>query len=569
MILTKHMTRVKNFFKNNFFLVILFILIIPTFRPLVRPGYFPMHDDMQAMRLLQLDKCVKDAQIPCRWVPDMGYGYGYPQFNYYAPLPYYIMEAFHLSGFGFLDSVKIGFILSIIVSAIGMYFLWSSLWGKTGGFVSAFLYSYAPYKAVDIYVRGAMGEAWAFAILPFVFWSAFYLIEGKKKSLMWFALSFSALFTSHNISSFITLPFLAVWILFLLFIKSKDSPFEFKRFGLKIFLGLAWGFSLSAFFLLPAWFEKNLVHIETLLGGYFNYINHFVGLKQLLFETQWGYGTSEVGPYDDLLLSVGLVHWILPLISVALFIFLKKKRESRLILSLAVMGWLGLFMTHPRSAFFWEEIFALSYIQFPWRFLLFSTFFFAIASGSLVLLFKKRSKLGKLWLFFFVILIFFLYRNYFTPRVWINESDQEKFSGESWQRQQTISIFDYLPVYAGKPPGQPAPDTPSILAGEVNILDGEKGTDWQKWNMEVGSDNAEVQLPLFYFPGWKVMINGRQLPVRYDNSLGLITFEIYKGQQLVEARLFNTPIRAVSNILTLMGLILIPIYLRKSIKLNL
>src|SRR3989344_6296183 len=127
----------KFFKKQTLILVFLLIVILPTFSALLRQGFFPMHDDMQAMRLMQLDKCVKDWQIPCRWVPDMGYGYGYPQFNYYAPLPYYIMEGFHLLGFGFLDSVKVFFVLTVLISAWAMYLLGSALWGAKGGFLSA------------------------------------------------------------------------------------------------------------------------------------------------------------------------------------------------------------------------------------------------------------------------------------------------------------------------------------------------------------------------------------------------------------------------------------------------
>ena len=82
-----------------------------------------MHDDIQAFRLFELDKCVRDAQVPCRWVPDMGYAYGYPQFNYYAPFPYYFMEMVHLLGFGFLDSTKMGFMASILLSGLGLF--WS------------------------------------------------------------------------------------------------------------------------------------------------------------------------------------------------------------------------------------------------------------------------------------------------------------------------------------------------------------------------------------------------------------------------------------------------------------
>ena len=225
----------KFFKKQALILVFLLIVILPTFSALLRQGFFPMHDDMQAMRLMQLDKCVKDWQIPCRWVPDMGYGYGYPQFNYYAPLPYYIMEGFHLLGFGFLDSVKIGFILSIGVSIVGMYILGKSLWGESGGLISAVIYAYAPYRAVDVFVRGAMGESWALAFLPFLFWSSREVILGKKNSVLFFALSFSTLLTSHNISTLITLPFLALWILTTFLKTVQKSPINLRGKVFNIF----------------------------------------------------------------------------------------------------------------------------------------------------------------------------------------------------------------------------------------------------------------------------------------------------------------------------------------------
>ncbi|MGI5826538.1 MAG: hypothetical protein ACOX50_03945, partial [Patescibacteria group bacterium] len=145
--------------------LIYFLLVVAlsffSFKSLLRPGYFPMHDDMQAMRVLQMDKCLKDGQIPCRWVPDMGYGYGYPQFLYYSPLPYYVMEGFHLAGLSVLDSVKAGFALSFVLSGLAMLVLGRSLWGELGGLVCAIFYVYAPYRASDAYSRGAVGEFWA------------------------------------------------------------------------------------------------------------------------------------------------------------------------------------------------------------------------------------------------------------------------------------------------------------------------------------------------------------------------------------------------------------------------
>ena len=195
--------------KNSLiWLLIAVVLSIFSFKSLIRSGYYPMHDDMQVIRLVEMDKCVHDGQIPCRWVPDLGYGYGYPLYNYYGPLSYYYMEIFHLVGFSFIDSIKIEIIATFIFSAIGMFLLGRSLWGNLGGVVASIFYVYAPYRASDVYSRGAVGE----------------LIKTSRiKYLLIISFSLAALLTTHNITSLIFLPFVLVWsALLLAYFKKKD-----------------------------------------------------------------------------------------------------------------------------------------------------------------------------------------------------------------------------------------------------------------------------------------------------------------------------------------------------------
>src|SRR3989344_3088340 len=83
------------------------LLSLPAIKDLLVPGYFTMHDDLQILRLDGMHQCIKDLQIPCRWISDAGFGLGYPMFNYYPPLPYYVAEAFHLLGFDLFWSIKL------------------------------------------------------------------------------------------------------------------------------------------------------------------------------------------------------------------------------------------------------------------------------------------------------------------------------------------------------------------------------------------------------------------------------------------------------------------------------
>src|SRR5258706_9180913 len=95
--------------------VALFAICLFAIFPLFHTGLFSMHDDEQVARLYEMYLVISNAQIPPRWVPDLGFGFGFPLFNFYPPLVYYLGSLFHLLGFSFITSTKIvmglGFLL--------------------------------------------------------------------------------------------------------------------------------------------------------------------------------------------------------------------------------------------------------------------------------------------------------------------------------------------------------------------------------------------------------------------------------------------------------------------------
>ena len=262
------------------------ILSILVLWPIARPGFYVHHDDVQVIRLYEMDKCIKDLQIPCRWVPDLGGEYGYPLFNYYAPLPYYFGEVFNLISGNLLFSVKMMLIASLIGSYIFMYLLAREFWGEKGGVLSALFYVYVPYHAADLYVRGAMGELWSLMLFPLIFWTFFRLFKKISfKRLALAGLSFSLLVVSHNLSALMFTPILILYV-FLLYIKRKNK--KFLRYAL---FALIIGLLLSSFYWIPALAEKKYVHVDTTTMGYFSYTEHFKGLRKLLSRS-WDWGPS-------------------------------------------------------------------------------------------------------------------------------------------------------------------------------------------------------------------------------------------------------------------------------------
>src|SRR3989338_10299612 len=109
--------------------------------PVFFPGYFSHHDDLQVMRIFEMRKCIEDFQIPCRWVPDLGFGNGYPLFNYYSVFPYYIggIASYFL---GFIGSAKLLFFISAALAGTSMFLFGRGLFGTYPALTSATLYMF-------------------------------------------------------------------------------------------------------------------------------------------------------------------------------------------------------------------------------------------------------------------------------------------------------------------------------------------------------------------------------------------------------------------------------------------
>jgi hypothetical protein len=438
-----------------------------------------------------------------------------------------------------------------------MFLLGKELWGELGGLVSSAFYVFAPYHAVDIYVRGAMGEFWALAFFPAIFWAIFRLVKKEKRGyILPLALFYGLLLLSHNIMSMAFTPLVVLWSLFSIwFLRAK-----WRVSLVNLALGGIWGVGLAAFFTLPAILENKFVHTETMLMGYFNYLAHFVPLKKLFLERFWGYGSSGWGQTSGMPFQIGYLHWIIPTISLIwlTFYLLRKKITFRSYFLFSIFYFLFLsatFMVHVRSTPIWQKIKPLEYFQFPWRFLALSIFAASTVAGSLVYLIKQKRTATFLAISLVVGVVAFNF-NFFRPEKIIKITDEEKlFSAKGWNKLQTDAIFDYLPKSAKQPPDAPAPEEPEILEGKVGVTYLKKGTDWYQFNTRVLSDSVTIRLPIYDFPGWQVLVDNKKTTINHDNFLGLITFEIPGGNHSISARLANTPIRFLSNLVSLISLL--------------
>lgn len=551
----------KSFLRKHLYFLAALILSTALLWPLFSAPLFTSHDDVQIIRLYEMNKCIQDLQIPCRWVPDLGGEYGYPLFNYYAPLPYYYGEIFYLLTGSLIISVKIMFITSFLGSFFFMYLLARKLWGEMGGSLSAVFYAYAPYHAVDFYVRGAMGEMWGLLFFPAVYWAVLRLwnkVNYKNSIILGVLFAFSIL--SHNLYALIFLP-ASLGFGAVLFISNRSWPF-LQKFVLGLILGLA----LASFYWAPALVEKNLSHVETTTYGYFHYTEHFEGLRKLFVERSWGYGSSvrEVpgGEKDMLSYQVGSIHllgWVSALISFGCLF--KKDKKLGLIVGLSSLGAaLSIFMINPKSQFIWDGLDFLKYLQFPWRFLGLVIFFVSFVSGSFMLCLGRLKNKAIIFFLIGLGLLVFANFNYFRPEKFIYVTDQELLTGANWDKQIKRSIFDYLPIFAKAPPAELATVRYQVISGKINISNFKERSKSITFDTE-SSDSAVVRISQYYFPEWKATIDGKAVKITYNNDLGLMTITVPAGQHKAEFRFYDTPIRLVSDIISFVTILGVSLFL--------
>jgi hypothetical protein len=541
-------------FKNIYFGAAL-ILTLALLWPIFAAPYFSHQDDVQTIRLYEMDQCFKDRQIPCRWVPDLGGGYGYPLFNYYGPIPYYVGEIFFAPTNNILFAAKMMFLIPFLGSFIFMYLMARKLWGEMGGSLSAVFYSYVPYHALDMYVRGAMGELWAFMFFPAIGWALLRLRERPKLSnALLLGLFMALLLGSHNLSSMIFLPWVLVAV-GLIFYKERKPQF-LMSFGGAVLIGIG----LISFYLLPMTFEKNMVHLETTIEGYFSYTEHFKGLRRLFFDNNWYYGQDnrEVpgGPRDTLSYQVGWIHLIgLFLALYAAKTFWKKQRFlSGVILFSTAAIFLSIFMIHPRSEFVWRLIDPLKYLQFPWRFLIIISFFISLIAGSIFATNLPKKFVTPLWIGLIVLLVVFNF-SFFKPEKLLYITQNDILIGPGFDHYKMYAIFDYLPKSAKAPPAAPAPAPYQIIAGDTKVSDFAKGTDWIQFNAAT-KDHTILRLSQYYFPNWEIILDGKKVDIDYKNDLGLMTLLLGEGNHTVDAKLKDTAIRTIGDALSVITILL-------------
>jgi len=232
-------------------------------------------------------------------------------------------------------------------------------------------------------------------------------------------------------------------------------------------------------------------------------------------------------------------------------------------------------MTTSYSKIIWELFPPLAYLQFPWRFLIFTGLFSSVLAGALIYL--LRVTIFRL-LAFFILTILLLLPNLklFNPQNYRLDLTDEKatsYDVTSWDVSKTS--FEYIPKGIPLLRDELGHTTVDLNRQEipeqkveVNSATGKISNlvyTSTKIDFELETpENTSVRANVFSFPGWKVEVDRNSVPINNNNRLKLITFDVPSGVHEITIRFSNTGVRNFANFATLISLIFLIYYLARS-----
>lgn len=527
--------------------ILLTVISIPAVWFLVRPGGYEPHDLHHIADIHQMHRAFSSGQLPPRLGPDFLYGFSYPLFNYYYVLPFYL-GAFFYGAFGSLMAALKGvFLVSVVISVYGMYLLLNKFFGKAASIAGAILYLYTPFRAVEIFVRGAIGEAFAIALFPWLLFGLITLVnKTSRRNIAFLAVTVALFLLTHNYFFLLVAPFTAALIFVLLYFEKA----RIEKLKALIFAG-AIGVGLSAFWWLPAFAEYSLVSSVTP----FSIIDHFPFIKQLIIPS-WGYGSSEWGPNDLISFQIGIVNLIAIAVSIPIFwINRKKVNKSLAISALALLSFfVCIFMMNIRSLPLWNIIPFTNFIQFPWRLLSLTTFFTALLAGFVI----DNLKHKKLFAILFAISCVVLTAGYFRPSKVFNNSD-EHYLNRLFANVEFSEDYLLLPPYTSERPNFVPVQRFEVNNGQIVSINEVSPV---RWEAEIlANEDTTVEAYVLKFPGWHVEVDGQEVETRAKSPYGNIEFDIPEGIHNIKLYWAETNLRLMADLISVMSLLVIVVLL--------
>lgn len=552
-------------------LLVLLLCISASWSFWARPS-LPRETDLElhVFRTAEWAYSAREGNIYPRWAPDFYYGYGYPIFNYYAPLTYIAANVLSLANPNWaVTGVKLVIILTFFGAGIGVWGTAKSLTDSRGGVIAAASYLFAPYiYLIDPHLRGAIAEFLALGIGPLALWLIQrYMTKPTALRLTAASVTIAALIMSHNLLGLILFVLFVGWMIWVRLTHAEQSIMAWLR----VILPFALAVMLAAFFWLPVALEQDAVQLSNLVGdGNFDFRNHFIPINELFAPIQ----RLDLGATNPAFrLNLGVAQVALGTLGILGAVSAQSQRQSKQAVFWVTSSLLTIALMLPVSLPVWEAIPQAAFVQFPWRLLGPAALTLAIGAAYATNLLRHIQTAYHPWLVASAILLPGVFAlPAFVPPDWSSFGETNRNAILDFELSGvalgTTSTGDYLPRGVS---AVPAPD-PNL----INALrsDAEVDRIWREplpeatdvrliedkpraQTYEVSSPQAfDLQIQSFMYDGWQAEINGQAVGIDTAQPSGFISIPVPAGDHEVTLAFRSTPARQLALGISVLGLIL-------------
>jgi len=562
----------KNYLKKHLF----FLIVVALLNVVITSDYF-FHGSKSAnfdaiahiTTIAQFHKAMSDGEFPVAWGDGFA-NYGLPLGTIAHQIPAYLGGLLTFITHDPLLSFNLIYLLAAIVSAILFYAFLTIFFSAETVLLATIFYSLAPYRIMNLYMRGAMPEFASAVWVPLLL-IAMHFIQKSGRTMWYFIFGFGVLglILTHPMMLIVYAPILGIWAV----LKFRTD----LRVWLKVLTASLVALFISAYYFLPLNLEVKYLYYGS-MQNYYSRNQHTT--LDTFFNPFWRYNCTY---RNDIfgrcqLTKGGVTETIIMaiLLSIGVSAFLHRRQIGRYFhkvraqwdhyLSASSLNDLIIFAFFGAlvSIFFssialeplYERIKIISSIQYPWRFLSSYLFFPPIALAIMFEFIRLKKWSNYLWygLVIFIIIARFpqLYAKnytqipiaayYFTPYNLHSLTMNTRWSGDS---------RDY-PVRREKA---------EIIQGKGKINDRMLKNASRVYTIHADTD-LRISDNTFYFPGWHVYIDGVEANIEFQDPAyrGVITFAVPKGKHEVIVEYKDTKVRMLGKIVTVATLIILVVY---------
>jgi hypothetical protein len=551
---------------------LLLLLALPALWPLWRVGLPGTADGtLHLLRIALLDYHVSQGMLFPRWMPELVLGYGYPLLNFYGPTTYYVAEGLHLLGLAHSTALLATLGLLILTGGYGALLLARDMFADlknpvfvknrvfelavdAPALVAAVAYLYTPYLLTNVYMRGALAEVGAQALLPWIFWSFRRLLRAERPELYVLpaALSLGGLAATHNIT------LLWIPVTLLAYIGVLWWPVRGWRALLWPAAGGMAAVGVSAFFWAPLILERGY-----LSGVAFDIAATYMG------ENVWTWRNFLDWhlPFDYTLSIPFQIGALQLALAIAGFVLIRPKTGEWWYW--AIVALLGMAGISSLALPLWMNNELLLIAQFPWRLLSIVSLPLALMTGGLLTRLRATPLLTGATLALLALIILserpqaqMLTTLIRAPRD-LTPAEVAQFELDT-NAYGTSSSSEFLPRWAGdgvfapQPPAESQPPVPAVRLDRAS-----------PFRLELLVDAVQagpLHFATFYFPGWQATLDGAPVAAYPEPARGLLTVDVPAGVSGLTLVWTGTRVQRTANLvslLTLAGLLALALWLER------